>query len=755
MRNWRGSKRYRKLAGLVSNVVLAAVCAQIATGAQITARLSGKIVDQQGDAVASAHLALLDGKGRTIRETISANNGQFDFGAVVAGDWRVRAEAPGFHAVSVPVKVEAGKDVTLSLQFTELEGVSQSVMVVASAPSVLTPDPSERVIVREESLDANPGRPGAPISLPGLPIETASGGIKAPQYFAPGVAGDHGEPIAQFFQVGGFLYPNNLPANAHGNGYADPNFLIAPVIEAVSVDAGAFNVREGNNAVDLAATYIPRQHLGDFVELAGDYRDADLVAGWSPAATTWFSFETSYGNGFLERLEHRQQYKLNGFEQFKRGGHEVTLFGIGYYGFSYVPGLIPIDVPVPDDTIDNRQSDLTNTAIAVVTDTWQASATSQFTFGGFFREYALRLRSNFGPGLIQQSENRTVAGGEASYVGKLFPWLTLQAGSDIRRDAPRNLDLKHWNAFGYFAPVTSNNLTINFIEPFVSLNATLGRYFHLDAGVRQEEVWMDNQDLIHAQNSFDRLSALTLPKGTLTFAPPEGNVLPEVSFSFGEAFHTEDPRIGTGTATGAPPETLLALSRAYQLVVKRTAKKTEFSLKLKRVWNSQELAKIDPDTGLQEDVGPSLIPSLTASLQRNFSGGSLYVSFARANAHETADGTPVPEAPRLIWDAVGTVDHLPLRLQAKGEFEYVGVKPLGEGFTAMPVTEVRGALARPFREGRMTVGTNFLIANGYTGQTLEELPFFFPPHAGPANNTIVGVPLKSYISVNWTCHFRR
>ena len=47
-------------------------------------------------------------------------------------------------------------------------------------------------------LDANPGRPGAPISIPGLPIETASGGIKAPQYFALGVAGDHGDTIAQY-----------------------------------------------------------------------------------------------------------------------------------------------------------------------------------------------------------------------------------------------------------------------------------------------------------------------------------------------------------------------------------------------------------------------------------------------------------------------------------------------------------------------------------------------------------------------------
>jgi hypothetical protein len=75
------------------------------------------------------------------------------------------------------------------------------------------------------------------------------------------VAGDHGEPIAQFYQVGEYLYPNNLPANAHGNGYADPNFLISRGIGTVQADGGAFNVREGNHAVNLAVAYGPRPRL--------------------------------------------------------------------------------------------------------------------------------------------------------------------------------------------------------------------------------------------------------------------------------------------------------------------------------------------------------------------------------------------------------------------------------------------------------------------------------------------------------------
>jgi len=160
-----------------------------------------------------------------IREAKSDERGSFIFGDIDPGEYQLRAEEPTFVAVTLDIPISRGQQKQVTLQFRQLVSVSQAITVVASAPSLLTPDPAQTIVIHDQVLDANPGRPGAPISIPGLPIETASGGIKAPQYFAPGVAGDHGEPIAQYFQIEDFLYPNNLPANAHGNGYADPNSL--------------------------------------------------------------------------------------------------------------------------------------------------------------------------------------------------------------------------------------------------------------------------------------------------------------------------------------------------------------------------------------------------------------------------------------------------------------------------------------------------------------------------------------------------
>ncbi|MGB8323206.1 MAG: carboxypeptidase-like regulatory domain-containing protein [Candidatus Acidiferrum sp.] len=719
--------------------------------AEGTGTISGKVFDPQGTPVAGAHVRLTNTAGNLVREINCDAEGNFRLEDVSIGEYKLAAESETFVPVIVEISLATEQQKEIDLRFKQMASVLQAITVVASAPSSLTPDPSQMVVIHDQVLDANPGRPGAPVSIPGLPIETASGGIKAPQYFAPGVAGDHGEPIAQFFQIGNFLFPNNLPANAHGNGYSDPNVLIAPVIEGVTVDGGAFNVREGNHSVDLAASYVPRPRVTDFVQLTGDYRDIDLMAGWSPKkpeTNAWIAGEFSYGNGFLERLEHRKQYKLNGAREFKWGNHQLTLFGIGYYGFSYVPGLSPIHVAVPEDTIDNRQSDTTHNILLVATDNWRLSEQRQVSFSGFFRNYALQLRSNFGDGLIQQSESRNVVGGEATYIQSVRPWISLLAGVDLRRDAPRNLDLDRLDNNGNFAPVTGNNLTISFVEPFISLDGTANKYLHYDVGMRQEEVWMNNQDVLNPQNSFNRLASLSLPKATLTILAGDRSYLPSVAFSYGEAFHTEDPRIGNGT--GQP--SLLAPSKSYQLRISQVVKETQINLTLRRTSNAQELAKIDPDTGLQEDFGPSVNRMIAISLQRNFTHGAVYISYAQADARDTQTGLPVPEAPRTIWDAVASENRLPFRLQVRGEFEFVKAKPLGDGSVGVPVVEVRGAVLRPFLENRMSLGANFLIASGYTGQTTETIST--QPALCPIE-CVVGVPLRSYMSLSWTYYFKK
>jgi Carboxypeptidase regulatory-like domain len=727
-----------------------------------TAELFGSVADAQRAPVVDATVILLAEDGRAVGQKTTDGDGKFTLTGVLPGEYELKVSVAGFDAVDQPVVLREGQplivDIRLKLAPTNQEvRVSTDVLDV----DVANPDPSQRVVIREETLDANPGRPGAPVSIPGLPIETASGGIKAPQYFAPGVAGDHGEPIASYIQVGSYLVSNNLSSNAHGNGYADPNILIPEVIESVQIDGGAFNVREGNHSQNLSATYGLRPQFNSFFTLTGDYRDLDVVAGFSPDIHSWILAQASYGNGFLDRLEHRKQFKINGSRVFEFDNQKLTLFGISYYGFSYVPGLSPLSSPVSDDTIDSRQKDQTHTAEIVLNDVWRLTSSQQLQLSGFFRTYNLSLFSNFGDGLIRQSEFRTVTGGNATYLNRFSDFLSLLAGLDFQRDAPRRDDLDHYdffdptqpNVYGPFQKVSANNITIGDVSPYIAVEGALIRYFHYYLGWRRDEINFRNDDLLVPAHSFQNGFGVNNPKATVSFLPKDHSWLPNVSLSAGEAFFTNDPRIGTGTVQGS----LISRSHSYQLVASKTITGTDFRLTLGHTTTEATLAKIDPDTGLQFDEGPGRLSYLTFAARHYFGFGLLQASVSKADARDLSDGTPTPEAPRLIVDGLAALDHfLPFHLRARGEFEYVGAKPLGELISGVPSsdafgvanTEVRGAVLRTFKQGRMDLGVNFLIAKGYTGQTTEQLepsPFM----------SVVGVRLPSYASVSFTYHFGR
>jgi hypothetical protein len=735
--------------------------------------ISGTLRDPEGKAVAGATIDLVRRGDDTRREVKTDETGTYRFSELPAGEYGLSAEYAGFAPIARTAVIAADRTPSIDLQFHSPAPRNESVIVSAdvSDGGVFLPDPAERIMIRDETLDANPGRPGMPVSIPGMPVESPAGGVKPPQYFTPGVAGDHGEPIAMFFQVGGYLFQNNLPANAHGNGYADPNVIIPIAIENIQTDGGAFNVREGNNSENAAIVFGLRDRLEPMLRLTSDYRDLNLVTGWSPANPAnrfWMGAEASYGNGFLERLEHRKQYKGNLSKVFEFGSHDLTVYGIGYYGFAYQPGLIPIDTRVPDDTIDARQKEETANGAVIINHIWHVSEHGQFQFSGFYRYYTLDVRPNFGyiptgsdcgafvampdcgTGLIRQSEHRSVNSEDILYSERFSKRLSLLAGVDFRREAPSALDLDRADDAGRFYPVTANNLVMDFSSPFVSTDGSLARFLHYYVGFRFDEVGLSNQDIYRPGYSFLRNTGINSPKGTITLTPPSRlRYLPVVAYSYGQSFHVNDPRIGTTAIMGG---SIVSKARSNQLVVSKTAAATEFRITLEHVTTAQSLARISNDTGLQENEGPGMMKSLSVTARHNFARGFVQGLFARADARDRNTGEPTPEAPRLMWDALATIDRLPGHLAARGEYEQVGRKPLGDGFVAVPVREFRGAVSRSFPSKGVDLGLNLFVANGYGGQTLETLAL---PGEGDAFERITGFPLKSYVTSSVTYHFGR
>jgi len=131
-----------------------------------------------------------------------------------------------------------------------------------------------------------------------------------------------------------------------------------------------------------------------------------------------------------------------------------------------------------------------------------------------------------------------------------------------------------------------------------------------------------------------------------------------------------------------------APSHSYQVVARKTIQKKDLRLTLGHVTSSAQLARIDPDTGLQFNLGPSRLRFMTVAVRRNSRYGSLLATFSKADAKDIGSGEP-RSATNLI-DLLGTIQKLSYRLQARGEFEYVGTKPLATGCLANLDAECRG-----------------------------------------------------------------
>jgi len=729
----------------------------------IQPHLSGTVLDPSGLPLAQAHIEFDTGTGQPIAST-TGSGGAFETSLPAWGAYIVRAEAAGFAPIKHAIQLNAESE-DLTLRFEKVSAATEEVVVNGdvSGIAIEAPDPSQKVLVREQLLDANPGRPGAPISIPGLPIETAAGGIKAPQYFAPGVMADHGEPIAQYIAVGGYLATNNLSANAHGNGYSDPNIYVSGALTGVTTDGGAFNVLEGNHALNLAATYMPRQQITNFVTITGDDRDIDMTAGFAPmnpAKREWVAMEANYGNGLLQDMEHRQMYKVNAQRVFDVGRHEITLFGIAYYGASHEGNLVPIGYGQDlGDTLDPRQMDQTHTALMAADDRWKPGTKDELAFSGFARTYNLALFSNFGEGLIRQSEFRTVEGAQARETHTFTAFLKgmgLQgmAGLDYHEDDIHNDDLDHYplvnpKIYGSFVKVLSSDIAIRDLTPYAALRGDLGKHVRFYAGFRPDTIELKSNNKMVSADSFDIWSTFLAPKATLAWTPGTGSArwLPSASFSLGQAFFTQDPRISvqgsiagpTGAAALPSP---FERSHSMQLVLEKEFSATDVRVTVARTTTTETLGKIDPDNGTPFDLGPGRLSFLTADVSHQFSGyGSVQAVFSKANAEVLNEfgsdpgwsvnsrWNPTVECPRTIFDGLVTLDKLPLGLHMRGEYEYVGHKILDAAngqngwkqLEAIPVGETRLALVRTFLDGRLEMGADGMLARGYTGQTTETI----------------------------------
>ena len=132
--------------------------------------------------------------------------------------------------------------------------VLEEVQVVGERPIAAS---SNRIIPNKDILLQPQGRPADLLRLaPGLiTLEHSGGAGKSDQYLLRGFDADHGTDLA--LHVDGM--PINMRSHAHGQGYADLNFIIPETIEEITVKKGPYHVEYGDFATAGAANYVTRE----------------------------------------------------------------------------------------------------------------------------------------------------------------------------------------------------------------------------------------------------------------------------------------------------------------------------------------------------------------------------------------------------------------------------------------------------------------------------------------------------------------
>jgi outer membrane receptor protein involved in Fe transport len=171
-----------------------------------------------------------------------------------------------------------------------------------------------------EEINARPvTRPGEVLEAnPGLIVTQHSGEGKANQYFLRGYNLDHGTDLAIWVDD----VPVNLRTHAHGQGYADLNWLIPETVNAVDVRKGPYFADEGDfgsagsahiSFIDSIGKTTVQTTIGSF----GYERVLGMESAKAGNGTLLFAGETAFYNG--PWLNPDDMQKFNGMLRYTQG----------------------------------------------------------------------------------------------------------------------------------------------------------------------------------------------------------------------------------------------------------------------------------------------------------------------------------------------------------------------------------------------------------------------------------------------------
>ena len=181
-------------------------------------------------------------------------------------------------------------------------------------------------------------------NVPGLVVAQHQGGGKAPQYFLRGFDADHGTDVAVF--VDGL--PVNLVSHAHGQGYADLNFLIPETVQRIELYKGPYFVEYGDLANAGAINIVTKDEVmeNSVQALGGYFNTTRYAVAASPRfgpVKTLLAAEVYYSDGpFLSPARYGRYNLFSKFTWEPTPESKLSFWASHYGGDWHGSGQIPL-----------------------------------------------------------------------------------------------------------------------------------------------------------------------------------------------------------------------------------------------------------------------------------------------------------------------------------------------------------------------------------------------------------------------------
>jgi TonB family protein len=529
---------------------------------ELTVDESGHVVD----AIASA------GSGHGFEQAAALAARQFVFEPARRGNRAIRSSVQftyEFHRPPTPRPATPPPAPAKAPEAVQT-GPHQSTLVLASKPM----SAASAFSVRARDFQLRPIGSVQDILrvTPGLVLVQHSGGGKANQYFLRGFDVDHGTDLA--LSIDGI--PINMVTHAHGQGFADTNFIIPEVVERVEITKGPYFANQGDFATAGSLNMVSRddfEHSSFGFGLSGSPGHGSpgfrglLIASptFDSGLKATFAAEFGRQNGPFVRPEGWDKYKL--FNKITYPINTTSSISIGemsYGGAWNGSGQIPARAVEQGlisrfGSIDLDEGGYTSRHQTFVQYKLRPSDSSELKALAYVGVYRFNLFSNFTlftrnanqGDEIEQRDRRTFYGGRLNYrVVREFGGVRFDTniGGDVRNDDIRG---ELWNTVHRTATaqVKAADVHETMMGAFANEEIAPTRWLRLNVGARTDMLAFAVDDqLAHVQSAGVPTSGVDSahqfsPKVSMAASPLSGEKAQvDLYANYGHGFHSNDVR---------------------------------------------------------------------------------------------------------------------------------------------------------------------------------------------------------------------